>query len=190
MIVILFTEQDHDERGLTAWTDSMVHAWDQVSFSDTESEDEEEELYREMPRDVIRSSDLNRRLDHEALNRVNCYFERVFDLAGRPLTHQDAEQIAASSQGDVIAILRNIILCQQQHTEALRHAAEFWRNCHEEMYYELRQFQQTMSGLPALILENRTEQRLIVNALSLMSERLNLMQRILSELYERLVRRP
>ncbi len=166
----------------------MVHAWDQVSFSDTESEDEEE-LYREMPRDVIRTSDLNRRLDHEALNRVNCYFERVFDLAGRPLTHQDAEQIAASSQGDVIAILRNIISCQQ-HTEALRHAAEFWRNCHDQLYNELRQFQQTMSGLPDLILENRTEQRLIVNALSLMSERLNLMQRILSELYDRLVRRP
>ncbi len=62
-VVILFTEQDHDERGLTAWTDSMVHAWDQVSFSNTESEDEEE-LHREMPRDVFRTSDLNRRLDH------------------------------------------------------------------------------------------------------------------------------
>ncbi len=84
MIVIRFTAQDHDERALTAWTDSMVHAWDQVSFTDTESEDDEE-LYHEMPRDVIRSSDLNRRLDHEALNRVNCYFERVFDLAGRSL---------------------------------------------------------------------------------------------------------
>ncbi len=47
-----------------------------------------------------------------------------------------------------------------------------------------------MSGLAELILENRTEQRLIVSALSLMSERLNLMQRILSELYERIVRRP
>ncbi len=47
-----------------------------------------------------------------------------------------------------------------------------------------------MSGLPEMVLENRTEQRLIINALSLMSERLNLMQRILSELYERLVRRP
>ncbi len=44
----------------------MVHAWDQVSFSDTESEDEEE-LYREMPRDVFRTSDLNRRLDHESV---------------------------------------------------------------------------------------------------------------------------
>ncbi len=167
----------------------MVHAWDQVSFSDTESEDEEE-LYREMPRDVFRTSDLNRRLDHEALNRVNCYFERVFDLTGRPLTYRDAEEIAATSQGDVISILRNIISCQQQHTEALRHAAEFWRNCHEQLYNELRQFQQTMSGLPDMILENRTEQRLIVSALSLMSERLNLMQRILSELYERIVRRP
>ncbi len=52
MIVILFTAQDHDERALTAWTDSMVHAWDQVSFTDTESEDDEE-LYHEMPRDVI-----------------------------------------------------------------------------------------------------------------------------------------
>ncbi|KAF4110720.1 hypothetical protein G5714_007751 [Onychostoma macrolepis] len=29
-------EQDHDQRGLTAWSDSLVHAWDQVSFSDTE----------------------------------------------------------------------------------------------------------------------------------------------------------
>ncbi len=189
MIVILFTAQDHDEGALTAWTDSMVHAWDQISFSDTESEDNGE-LYREMPRDIIRTSDLNRRLDHEALNRVNCYFERVFDLAGRPLTRQDAEEITANSQGDVIAILRNIISCQQQHTEALRHAAEFWRNCHGQLYDELRQFQQSMSGLPEMVLENRTEQRLIISALSLMSERLNLMQRILSELYERLVRRP
>ncbi len=138
----------------------MVHAWDQVSFSDTESEDEEE-LYREMPWDVIRTSDLNRRLDHEALNRVNCYFERVFDLAGRPLSYQDAEEIAATSQGDVIAILRNIISCQQQHTEALRHAAEFWRNCHEQLYNELRQFQQTMSGLPDLILAEEFKKRQI-----------------------------
>ncbi len=190
MFVILFTAQDHDEGVLTAWNDSMVHAWDQVSFSDTESEADAEELYREMPRDVIRSSDLNRRLDHEALNRVNCYFERVFDLAGRPLTRQDAEEITTNSQGDVIAILRNIISCQQQHTEALRHAAEFWRSCHDQLYNELRQFQQSMSGLPEMFLENRTEQRLIISALSLMSERLNLMQRILSELYERLVRRP
>ncbi len=58
------------------------------------------------------------------------------------------------------------------------------------MYNELRQFQQSMSGLLEMVLESRTEQRLIISALSLMSERLNLMQRILSELYERLVRRP
>ncbi len=44
-------------------------AWDRVSFSDTESEDDGE-LYREMPRDIIRTSDLNRRLDHEALNAL------------------------------------------------------------------------------------------------------------------------
>ncbi len=80
----------------------MVHAWDQVSFSDTESEDEEE-LQREIPRDVFRIRDLNRRLDHEALNRVNCYFERVLDLAGRPLSYRDAEEIAVSAQGDVIS---------------------------------------------------------------------------------------
>ncbi len=167
----------------------MVHAWDQISFSDTESEAEAEELYREMPRDIIRDSDLNRRLDYEALNRVNCYFERVFDLAGGALTRQDAEEITANLQGDVISILRNIIECQQQHTEALRHAAEFWRNCHDQLYGEFRQFQQSMAGLPEIVLENRTEMRLIISALSLMTERLNLMQRILSELYERLVRR-
>ncbi len=86
----------------------MVHAWDQISFSDTESEADAEELYREIPRNIIRTCDLNRRLDYEALNRVNCYFERVFDLAGRPLTRQDAEEITANSQGDVIAILRTL----------------------------------------------------------------------------------
>ncbi len=81
-------------------------------------------------------------------------------------------------------------MCQQQHTEALRHAAEFWRFCHEQLYNELRQFQQSMNGLTEMVLEERTEQRLTVNALALMSERLNLMQRILSELYDRIVRRP
>ncbi len=186
---MLFTGQNHDDAALTAWNESMVQAWDRVSFSDTESEDAEE-LYREMPKDVIRTSDLNRRLDHEALNRVNCYFERVFDLAGAPLTRHDAEEITANSQGDVIAILRNIISCQQQHTEALRHAAEFWRSCHNQLYDELREFQQSMSGLPEIVVENRTEMSLIITALSLMTERLNLMQRILSELYEHLVRRP
>ncbi len=190
VIVILFTEQDQDERGLTAWTDSMVHAWDQVSFSDMESEDEEEELQHEIPRDVFRVRDLNRRLDHDALNPVNRYFERVFDLAGRPLSYREAEEIAVSTQCDVISILRNIISCQQQHTEALRQAAEFWRNCHEQLYNEFRPFQQSMIGVPEILLEQRTEQRLTVNALALMSERLNLMQRILSELYDCIVRRP
>ncbi len=49
VIVILFTEQDHNERGLTAWSDSMVHAWDQASFSDSESE-EEDPLAHTVPR--------------------------------------------------------------------------------------------------------------------------------------------
>ncbi|KAF4100763.1 hypothetical protein G5714_018959 [Onychostoma macrolepis] len=61
-------EQDHDQRGLTAWSDSLVHAWDQASFSDTESEEEEEEaeLLHEIPRELFSDRDLNRRLDREA----------------------------------------------------------------------------------------------------------------------------
>ncbi|KAF4113995.1 hypothetical protein G5714_004218 [Onychostoma macrolepis] len=47
-----------------------VHAWDQVSFSDTESEEEEEEedaeLLHEIPRELFSDCDLNRRLDREA----------------------------------------------------------------------------------------------------------------------------
>ncbi len=79
-VVILFTERDYDERDLNVWSDSMLHAWDQVSFSDTESD--EEELPHEIPQPLFHDRDLNRRLDREALNRVNRYFERDFDLAG------------------------------------------------------------------------------------------------------------
>ncbi|XP_058644238.1 uncharacterized protein LOC131547582 [Onychostoma macrolepis] len=189
-------EQAHDQRGLTAWSDSLVHAWDQVSFTDTESEEEEEEeveevaeLLHEIPRELFSDRDLNRRLDREALNRVNRYFERLFDLAGQPLTYRQIEEIAANAQGDVISILRNVISCQQQHTEALRHAAEFWRNCHEELYNEFTQFRQSMIGVPEEIRENRTKQRLAVNALSLMSEHLNLLQRMLVDLHERMISR-
>ncbi len=182
-----FTEQGYDERGLTAWSDSMIHAWDQVSFSDSESE-EEEELLHEIPQVLFR--DLNRRLDHDMLSRVNLYFERLFDLAGQPLSYREAEEIVVSAQSDV-SILRNIISCQQQHNEALRHAAEFWRSCHEQLYNEFRQFQQSMIGIPEKVREQRMEQRLTVNALSSMGERLNLIQRMLSELYDRMMtRRP
>ncbi len=46
-----------------------------------------------------------------------------------------------------------------------------------------------MNGVPEDIRELRTEQRLMVNALSLMSERLNLLQRMMAEMYERIVKR-
>ncbi len=162
----------------------MIHTWDQVSFSNSEIEEEEE-----IPQQLFRERDLNRRLDHDVLNRVNRYFERYFDLPGQPLTYRQSEKIAVNAQGDVISILRNIIACQQQHTEALRHAAEFWRSCHEGLYNEFTQFQQNMVGVPEDIRQQPTEQKFTVNALSLMSERLNLMQRMMAELYDRIVRR-
>ncbi len=101
----------------------MLHTWDQVSFNDTESE--EEELPHEIPQPLFCDRDLNRRLDREALNRVNRYFERVFDLAGQSLSYRHVKEIAVNAQADVFAILTNIISCQQQHTEALRHATAF-----------------------------------------------------------------
>ncbi len=77
----------------------MIQAWDQVSFSDSEIEEEEE-----IPKQLFRECDLNRRLDHDALNRVNRYFDRLFDLDGQPLTYRQAEEIAFNAQGDVISI--------------------------------------------------------------------------------------
>ncbi len=167
----------------------MIHAWDQVSFSESESEEEEEQLPHEIPQQLFRECDLNRRLDHDALNRFNLCFERVFDLAGELLSYRQVEEIAVNVQADVIAILRNIIACLQQHTEALRHAAEFWRSCHEQLYNEFTQFRQSMDRVPEEIRHQCTEQNLTVKALSLMSERLNLLQRLMAELYEHVVRR-
>ncbi|KTF71649.1 hypothetical protein cypCar_00049243 [Cyprinus carpio] len=139
-------EQGYDEGGLTAWTDSQIHAWDQVSFSASESEEKDEELPHEIPQELFRERDLNRRLDYDMLRRVNRNFETLFDLNGQTLSYREAEDIVASAQSDVISILRNIISCQQQQNESLRHAAEFWRSCHEQLYGEFREFQQSMSG--------------------------------------------
>ncbi|KAF4113660.1 hypothetical protein G5714_006205 [Onychostoma macrolepis] len=120
---------------------------------------------------------------------INRYFERIFDLAGQPLSYREAEEIAVNAQTEVILILRNIISCQQQHTEALRHAAEFWRSCHEQLYNKFRQFQQAMNGVPEGVREQHTVLRLTVNALSLMSERLNLIQRMLTDLHNDMMSR-
>ncbi len=68
------------------------------------------------------------------------------------------------------------------HTEVLRHAAEFWRSCHEQLYNEFTQFQQNMVGVPEDIRQQPTEQKFTVNALSLMSECLNLMQRMMGRI--------
>ncbi len=134
----------------------MLHAWDQVSFSDTESE--AEELLHEIPQPLFRDRDLNRRLDHDALNRVNRYFERIFYLTGQPLSYRQVEEIAVNTQADVFAILTNIITCQQQHTEALRHTADFWRHCHDELYAELAQLRHRLdSVLEDMIINHRAE---------------------------------
>lgn len=62
----------------------MIHAWDQVSFSASESE-EEEELPHEIPQELFRDRDLNRRLDYAMLPHVNRNFETLFDLSGQTL---------------------------------------------------------------------------------------------------------
>ncbi len=163
----------------------MIHAWDQVSFSDSKNK----ELPYEISQQMFHERNLNRRIDNDILNCVNRCFERVFDLAGQPLSYRQVEEIAVIAQGDVISILRNIIVCQHQHTDALRHAVEFWRSCHEQLHNEFTQFRQSMDGVPEDIRQHSTEQNLTVNVLPLMSERLNLLQRMMAELYDRIVRR-
>ncbi len=83
------------------------------SFSDSENE-EKEELPHEIPQELFRERDLNGRLDQDTLNHVNRYFERLFDLARRPLSYREVEEIAANAQDDVIEILRNIFSDQQR----------------------------------------------------------------------------
>ncbi len=125
----------------------MVHTWDQASFNDSEPE-EEGGLPHEIPQPVFRDRDLNRSLDYDILNRVNRYFERVFDLADQCLIYRQVEEATVNAQADVFAILTNIIACQQQHTESLRYAVDFWQQCHNDLYGEFIQFQQRMDGLP------------------------------------------
>ncbi|XP_026110137.1 uncharacterized protein LOC113082977, partial [Carassius auratus] len=144
-------EQRYDEGGVTAWSDSMVSAWDRASFSDSASEEETEELPNEDPQELFRERDLNRRLDYDMLRRVNRRFGTLFDLSGQALSYRGAEEIVGNAQSDVVGILRNIIECQQQLNVSLRHAAEFWRSCHEQLYGEFRQFQQRMNGVPGEI---------------------------------------
>ncbi len=180
VIVILFTDRGYDEQALTAWNDSMIHAWDQANFSDSEDE-EDAGLLHEIPQPVFRDRDLNRSLDYDILNRVNRFFERLFDLADQRLTYRQVEEATANAQADVFAILTNIIECQQHHTQALRYAADFWRQCHNDLYGEFIQLQQRTEGLAADMRLLITEQNLTVNALSLISERLNVIQRMLAE---------
>ncbi len=59
----------------------------------------------QIPQPVFRDRDLNRRLDYDVLNRVNRYFERVFDLADQSLSYREVEAIAVNAQADVFAIL-------------------------------------------------------------------------------------
>ncbi len=158
----------------------MVHASDQAGFSDSESA-EDTGLLHEIPQPVFRDRDLNRSLDYDILNRVNRYFERLFDLADQRLIYRQVEEATVNAQADVFAILTNIIECQQHHTQALRYAADFWRQCHNDLYGEFIQLQQRMNGLPEDVRLLITEQNLTVNAISLISERLNVIQRMLSE---------
>ncbi len=157
------------------WSDSMVQACDQSSFSDSEPE-EDAGLPHEIPQPVFRDRDLNRSLDYDILNRVN----RFFDLADQRLIYRQVEEVTVNAQADVFAILTNIIACQQQHTEALRYPADFWQQCHNDLYGEFIQLQQRMDGLPEDMRLLITEQNLMVNALSLITERLNVIQRMMA----------
>ncbi len=180
VVLILFTEQDYDEHALTAWNDSVIHASAQADISDSESE-EYVGLPHEIPQPVFRDRDLNRSLDYDILNRVNRFFERLFDLADQRLIRRQLEEVTANAQADVFAILTNIIECQQHHTDALRYAADFWRECHNNLYGEFIQLQQRTDVLASDMRLLITEQNLTVNALSLISERLNVIQRMLAE---------
>ncbi|KAF4102661.1 hypothetical protein G5714_015544 [Onychostoma macrolepis] len=134
-------EQDYDEEGKTVWSGSLVHASDQVSFSNPESE-----LPLEIPQERLRDHNLNGRLDYDMLSRGNRHFERLFNLAGQPPSYPEAEDIVAGAL--------------------------------------------SMSNISEDVREQRVEQRLVANALLLMGERLNLIQRMLTELYSRMMRRP
>ncbi len=105
----------------------------------------------------------------------------MFDLADQRLINRQIEEATVNAQADVFDILTNIIECQQHNTDALRYAADFWRECHNNLYGEFIQLQQRTEVLAADMRLLITEQNLTVNALSLISERLNVIQRMLAE---------
>ncbi|XP_048028937.1 uncharacterized protein LOC125256771 [Megalobrama amblycephala] len=159
-------DQDYDERGLTLYVESQEEACNNFDSDSSLDEDDTGSLFNEqhLPQ-----------LSYSMMNKINRNFKRILNLACLPLSYQEVEEIVRSSQTDVISILQNIIACQQQHTIALSHAADFWMNAHNQLLDENRQLQ-------AMLSEVRGEQQLSVVALSLMSERLNIIQRVLLDL--------
>ncbi|XP_048036672.1 uncharacterized protein LOC125262163 [Megalobrama amblycephala] len=121
-------DQDYDERGLTLYVESQEEACN--NFDSDSSSDED---------------DTGPQLSYSMMNKINRNFKRILNLACLPLSYQEVEEIVRSSQTDVISILQNIIACQQQHTIALSHAADFWMNAHNQLLDENRQLQNTLS---------------------------------------------
>lgn len=116
-------------------------------------------------------------LSYATLRIANRNFQRVLEIASSPLSYHQTEKIVSESQREVIALLHRISDQQTHHTNELRNAVEFFGRCHDQTSDEIRQLSNEVFSLQQELAEVRNDDSLRTTVLSLISERLNIIQR-------------
>lgn len=133
--------------------------------------------------DLFRPRDLAH-LNYEIMCRANRNFERVLRLNSAALTFEETTDAVRTGQDLVINILQSVVNFQHQNAEVLAQSALFWRSCHEENQQRFQDLFQYIFGVPEKVEEHRNELRLLVNGVTLLGERLNVIQRMTSDMYK------
>jgi hypothetical protein len=180
--------QEYDERGLEFFLqsqDAVLDAYDSdQDSSDSGSSEDSAECFRPL----YRCCDVQN-LSHDMLRSNNRNFLRILEVANQPLSFQQTEAIVSESQSEVVTLLHRVIDQQNRHTTDLRSAVDFFGACHEQTLSENRQLRSEVLAVSGEITQAREDLQLQTIALSLFSERLNILQRLLREIHEALMRR-
>ncbi|XP_039527788.1 uncharacterized protein LOC120479430 [Pimephales promelas] len=175
------SEPDYPERDLEIFLESQADVLDAVGSQDSSPSTHSDEDTHDPFRPLFTPQDFHR-LSYDTFRSANRNFLRVLDVASRPLTYQETEDLLVVSQAPVVALQRRIIELQNQHAGQLSNTVEFFGNCHEQTQTENRR-------LWGVVDQVRGDQQILTLAVTLISERLNIIQRILRDLPETLRRR-
>lgn len=169
-------EEISDEREAQVFLDSQIAVLNTVNYErDTDSSNDESDDERGFT-PVFNAEELQE-LSYATLRVVNRKFQRVLEIASSPLSYHQTEKIVSESQREVIALLHRISDQQTQHTIELRNAVEFFGRCHDQTSDEIRHLSNEVFSLQQELTEVRNDDSLRTTVLSLISERLNIMQR-------------